>query len=671
MSLSLWLRIFASGVAALGVYPLANALTGGAAVPWWRGAVVEWLVAGGLAIGASVVIARLLGERLDRWAQRVMGLLLRPAPASFALMLAIGVALLAAIVARVAFAGQPFTSDEMAQQWHARILLSGNLSALTEAHPEFFNTAPVFDRGPRWFSQYPIGGPALVALGMLLGAAWVVNAILTGVSAAAFYLFLRRAVNESFARLAALLFAVSPMVLIMGGSQMNHVPALAFTLVALAALAYWDVPLAADPPRRRYAVVIGVSVGLIATVRPLDALLVAAVVGAFQFWRARHRPSLLWRTLAIQTLAGLIPVAALLWANEATTGAPLRFAYDALNGAAHGLGFHVDPTGEVHTPRRGLVLVSGYLLRLARYLFEWPLPGTLFVVVGAAALRHPTRWDALLALLASAVLLAHGAYWFDGFFAGPRFLFTAVPAFVYFAARAPWDLGASGTPLVRRTLVVLVPLCVAATWSGLGRETAHARVQSYGEQRSKLKTDLEAQVERQSLRHALVFVNEGWRGRLLAQLRVLGVSQFRAERLVSTLDACALQTALDTVRTGTATDRVQRITRAAGALGTARLEPGLPADRAIALVPGTRPSPMCLHEFFRDTAGTMPFPMFLARQRVNRDGRVGGAVVFARDLGARNELLRERFGDRAWYRYQPGRSADDTAAVFVPWTAAR
>mgnify|MGYP006172523797 CR=1 FL=1 len=41
-------------------------------------------------------------------------------------------------------------------------------------------------------------------------------------------------------------------------------------------------------------------------------------------------------------------------------------------------------------------------------------------------------------------------------------------------------------------------------------------------------------------------------------------------------------------------------------------------------------------------------------------------VVFARDLGPRNGLLRARFGDRAWYRYRPAGSATDTANAFLP-----
>jgi hypothetical protein len=41
---------------------------------------------------------------------------------------------------------------------------------------------------------------------------------------------------------------------------------------------------------------------------------------------------------------------------------------------------------------------------------------------------------------------------------------------------------------------------------------------------------------------------------------------------------------------------------------------------------------------------------FFAANEIDADGRVGGDVVYALDLGEHNEVLRSRFGDRAWYR---------------------
>jgi hypothetical protein len=665
------LRVLAGLFAALGVFPLANAISNGPAVQWWNVAVREWVVRGPIAVLVALLLASMLGYRVDDAFDRAKGLLLRIPSRTFGSAIAVAAFATAAFLALYCFAGAPFTSDEMAQQWHARILLGGHVAATAEPLREFFNTAPVYDRDGRWFSQYPIGGPALIAAGLWLRGAWLVNPILLAVATWHLYRFLALAFGELCARVTTLLFVASPMVLIMAASQMNHVATLAFVSIALAALARWD---ATDDAReqRRYALIVGLALGAAALVRPLDAALVGLVVGSFQLWRAWGAPAR-WRSVGIQVLAGAIPIGLLLWTNARTTGSPLLFGYEALNGPEHGLGFHVDPNGVAHTPRRGLAYASGYMMRLSRYTFEWPIPGTLVVVAGMLSIRRPTRWDALLAALAAIFLVGYGAYWFDGFFSGPRFLFTAVPAFIYFTARAPGSIaGMLRRPLLRRAMLLLVPLCELATWTVGGVSSSRDRIASYRDQRTKLKTDVEAQIARAGLHDALVFVNEPWRGRLLARLRVLGLSQFRAERALNTVDACALQSALDaedTLMARSDGERAGRVLSRARAFGAARLESGLQADQTIALVPGSRPTPTCLGEFQRDTIGTIPYPIFLMRQRVGSDGRIGGEVVFARDLGPRDTLLRERFGTRSWYRYRPPASLDDTAAVFIPYRA--
>jgi hypothetical protein len=645
-------------------------MTNGAAIPWWPLAVREWLLRGAIVLVLAAALTALLGGRIDAAYDRARRELLSIPPRTFAISVSLLALCAAAFYARFCFAGQPFTTDEMAQQWHARILLSGHLAAISEPMREFFNTAPVFDRDGRWFSQYPVGGPAFIAIGMLLKVVWLVNPVLLAFATWHLYRFLSLAFDELTARATTLLFVISPMVLIMAASEMNHVPTLAFTVLALAALARWD--RAADArTQRRQAAVIGAAVGIAALVRPLDAFLVALVIGGFQLFRARQVRDR-WPSLLVQVATGSLPIAFLMWSNVHTTGSPLLFGYDALNGAAHGLGFHVDPNGQMHTPERGLVMASGYLMRLSRYLFEWPVPGMLLVVVGLVGIERPSRWDVLLAALAAAFIVAYGAYWFDGFFSGPRFLFTAVPAFVYFAWRALAIVtGAVPRPIIHRIVLALVPLGILTAWVGPnGVSSARGRVAMYREQRTKLKTDIEAQVERAGLRNAVVFINEGWRGRLQARLRVLGVSQFQADRTLNTVDACALQTALDmedTLLAQSDSARADRVVQRARAYGAARLQEGQQADQTIALVPGAPPTPKCLWEFQRDNTGTLAYSLFLGHQRVGRDGRIGGDVIFVRDLGERNEMLRRRFANRTWYRYRLARSLEDTSIAFVPY----
>jgi len=563
-------------LALLGLLPVANLVSGTAYIPWWSDAVREWLVAGA---GIAIVAwggARLLGERLDRWAAQAGAVV----PRRFQALLAAGVFALTAAFALYCFARAPFAQDEMAQRFHANILLSGRLFARGESHPEFFSFTGVLDRDGRWYSAYPIGGPAFLALGMALNATWLVNPILTALTVCGLYRFAAAAFGEGAARASALLFALSPFVLIMGGSEMNHVGTLALATLALVALTSW----ASAPDGKaaaRAAALIGFAVGGMATIRPLDAVAVGAVVGLFQLAvlvRDRGRaPSLL-----VQLAVGALPVACLLYANARTTGQPLLFGYEALYGPGHRVGFHVDPYGVPHTPMHGLIITSASLMRLNRFLFEWPVPGLLPIVAALVALRRPTRWDVLLCGLIGAILFAYALYWADSFFAGPRYLYSAVPAFLIFAARAPALVAArSPAGTLRGAVLLLVPLCVLYAWLvPTGVSSVQMRAYYYHAGRTKLKTDIASQLEAARLRDALVFVHEGWRARLVARLRALGLTPGDADRMLNASDACQVQTALDAEESRVPTD-------VAGAL-----PPGdrrrLARHHALCAVPGVR-----------------------------------------------------------------------------------
>ena len=659
----------AAGVlAVLGLLPVANLVSGTAYVPWWSAAVREWLVAGAVVAVVAWGGARLLGERLDRWAAHAAAIVLRPSPRAFQALVAGGVFALTAAFAVYCFARAPFAQDEMAQRFHADILLSGRLFARGESHPEFFSFTGVLDRDGRWYSAYPIGGPGLLALGMALHVTWLVNPILTALTACALYRFAAVAFGEGSARASALLFALSPFVLIMGASEMNHVGTLALATLALAALASWasapDGTAAA-----RAAALIGLAVGGMATIRPLDAMAVGAVVGVFQLAvlvRDRGRaPSLL-----LQLAVGALPLACLLYANARTTGQPLLFGYEALYGPGHRVGFHVDPYGVPHTPTHGLIITSASLMRLNRFLFEWPLPGLVPILAGLVALRRPTRWDVVLCGLIGAILFAYALYWADSFFAGPRYLYTAVPAFLVFTARAP-GLVASPLPqgTLRRAVLLVVPLCLLYAWVvPTGVSSVQMRAYYYHAGRTKLKTDITSQLEAAHLRDALVFVHEGWRARLVARLRALGLTPGDADRMLDASDACQVQTALDAEETRAPADvagRRARLFAAARPAAPVRPVPGLQADQAILLADGAVLTPACRQEIAADSLGFTPYAPFLALATWEPDGSLGGPVVFARDFGSRNERLRARFPGRVWFRYRARSSLDDTTAAFV------
>ena len=626
-----------------------------------------WGTYGALLIVVVSAAATRWGAALDRLARRTADAIMRPSDAAFVLVVGSITTALGAAIALYCYAGRGFTGDEMAMTWHARMLVAGRVAIPSPAHPEFFTTVSVLQYEGRWFSQYPIGGPALLALGLAANAIWLVNPVLLGLAAWQFHRFARQAFGQATARAAALLFMLSPFVLVLGATQMNHTAAMTLVLVALAQLAAWDA--ATTGTRVIHAAGLGLAVAAVALVRPLDAALLALPVGLFQLARLRRRPERR-ASLVLQVVAGALPVALLLWANMRTTGAPLLFAYDAAHGPAHGLGFHVDPNGEAHTIWRGLVYASGYLMRFDRFLMEWPLPALLLVCVVLAVLRQGTRWDTLLLALFGCFLVGYGAYWHNGFFDGPRFLLPVAPVLLLYLARVPEAATRIAHDARRRTARLIVPACVLCAWLvPLPFSSVPGRLMAQREQRTKLKTDVAAQASSAGLTNALVFVREPWRGRLLARLRGLGVPQFDAEQVVNSTDACALQTALDeadAARWPDARTRRDAVVGRARSAGTALMRADVAAESRIARASSGPDTAQCRAEEAADGFGTMPYAMFLREQKVARDGRLTGAVVWARDLGGRNTLLREEFGDRRWYLYRPGRSLDD-AAEFVPF----
>jgi hypothetical protein len=404
-----------------------------------------------------------------------------------------------------------------------------------------------------------------------------------------------------------------------------------------------------------------------AAIRPYDAALVGVVVGVFQLTNART--SLHRRSLVVQIAAGAIPLAVLLLANARTTGNPFLFAYDALNGPEHRPGFHVTPRGFLLTPTIGFIQTSGKLLRLSTALFEWPVPALVLVGAGMLAVaRRPSRWHVLLFSLMMATIAGYFAYWSESYFArGPRFLIVSVPAFVWFAAHAVITLPRNAT---WRWVRLVVPLCTVVAWrpmlSSQAQSGVRYRANDLHLSGGANRLDVESLVESSRIDNALVFVNETWRARLLTRLRLIGLRPGRADLVVNAWDACAIQASLDDIeaRPSMVENPVDRLGRQVMAAGPARPYPGALVSFAEKAEHGQG----CLRELQRDGLGTVPFAMFLSRERFDPDGRLSGPVVFAIDYGdERNERLRARFGDRTWYRLRRTVNAADTTYVIAPY----
>ena len=213
------------------------------------------------------------------------------------------------------------------------------------------------------------------------------------------------------ARIAALLVAVAPFMILLGGGSMSHISAGAFGIVALYAA------LRARDGGAWWGVASGAGIGLMVSDRPLVGLVMGSVftLGLWlphAFGEAARGPSWFVRR-AGATILGGAPFAVMLgWFNQRLFGSPFTLGYLAAFGDRHRLGFHMDPWGYPYDLREALAFTSSDVLSLGVQLLETPFPIT--ALIGLYLLMAPRLQKGAGVLLAWACLpvIANGYYWF-------------------------------------------------------------------------------------------------------------------------------------------------------------------------------------------------------------------------------------------------------------------
>lgn len=564
--------------------------------------------------------------------------------------------LLYAAIAQVTFGRKPLLMDEVVQVIQARDLANGRLSHDFPAGPEHFLVLNEVWDGVRAYGQYPVGGPAMLVPGVLSGATWLVGPVLGGLCVLLFWLLIGHTdplASVKWRRAATTLFAVTPFAAFQFGSHMSHTATLFWLLLAMVALARATT----DEWSPWWGALVGLAFGAAATIRPLDALVFAMPAGLWLLSRLRRNARA--RKVALLAVAGVLPpLLLLLLANAATTGHPLRFGYDVLWGAAHGLGFHASPWGPVHTPLAGLELISLYLGRLNVHLFETPFPALVLPALGlwlTGRLRSLDRY-----LLTSALLLLAGywAYWHDGFFLGPRFLFPLLPVLVLFGARA--------IPALRDRIGRRTP-----AWDGLRAAAATAAVlavinviairePSYRNGWQSMRVASAGAAEQARVQDAVVLVQESWGAQVIARLWALGVSPADTERLYAEMDLCTMERAVTE-----AESRGLRGDSAVAWLDPLRSDTALlesrpqSIDRTQQWLPGLEYGPECMAAVARDARGFLTY----APWRLVRDSN-----VYARWIPGREQDVAAAFPGRVVYLLSRAGPAPDAPLV---WTRVR
>ena len=120
------------------------------------------------------------------------------------------------------FEGMAHLEDEMAYVWQAQVIAKGQLTVSSPPSPKSFLFPFVVDYHGQRFGKYPLGWPAVLALGERLGNRGLVNPLLAGFGVWLTYLLAKKLFGETVAILAAGLTLTSPFFLMNSASLLSH-----------------------------------------------------------------------------------------------------------------------------------------------------------------------------------------------------------------------------------------------------------------------------------------------------------------------------------------------------------------------------------------------------------------------------------------------------------------
>ena len=300
------------------------------------------------------------------------------------------------LVGHVLLQQTPITDDEWAYLHHARVLASGAWTIQSPVDPAFYDNVFLINNG-QWYSQYPVGNPMFLALGVLLTDPWLAPALACGAIVGLLAGISRELFGDQARSVTAVLAASSPFLLALSGTLLAHTPCLLWL-----SLFFWS-GLAAT--RREgspgWAVLSAVAFGLAVLTRPVSAVLVGLPLFLI-LWRRSGNCEGRWLKRLLFGLTGLLAVAFQLWVNDRCNGHPLRSAYFVYwlepGEWRNPFGFGEFLWRIEHTPRTALDNLWHNALRLDAWLLGWPLS----LALPLSAVVSPKRFDAAV-LLAAAI----------------------------------------------------------------------------------------------------------------------------------------------------------------------------------------------------------------------------------------------------------------------------
>lgn len=340
----------------------------------------------------------------------------------------------------------PHIEDEYAYTWQAAVIASGHLTLPSPPDPKNFLIPFVVDYQGQRFGKYPIGWPALLAVGVWLGQRSWVNPLLAGLGIWFIYRLGKRVFNASIGLLAALLTLTSPFFLMNSGSLLSHPLGLVLSAAfVLGWLETFSAPQVQRPSLSLTAAAL--ALGMLAITRPYTALALALpfVLHGLYLLRRSDRAVRL-RLLAFVCIALAVTLLHPLWQFVAT-GDPwmntylLWWPYDKV-----GFGPGIGATASGHTLQKAFYTAWRDLFVGGFDIFGWLGLSYCLVPLGLwAGRRRLQTW--LTGSLFGMLVLAYLAYWVGGFLFGPRYYYEGLLSLsILSAAGFAWLAGFPLTP---------------------------------------------------------------------------------------------------------------------------------------------------------------------------------------------------------------------------------
>lgn len=327
------------------------------------------------------------------------------------------------LVAGGVFEFMPHLEDEVAYVWQANLAATGRITIASPEYPKSFLVPFVVDYNGLRFGKYPLGWPAVLGVGVLLGVRSWVNPLLAGLGVWLTYRLGKKIFTPGIGLLAGALTVVSPFFLVNSGSLLSHplglVLSAAFTLVWLDGFGDRQ-----RGPRLVPTLTAAGLMGCLVLTRPLTAVAVAFPFAIHGLVLLVRGPKSVRRHLILfGVIAALLASLHFLW-QYLVTGDPtlnpytLWWPYDKI-------GFGPDVGRNGHTINQAWLNTRYSLNAGWKDLFGWGGYSWVFLPFGAwAILKNGRGW--LAASIFPSTVLFYMTYWIGSSLFGPRYYYEGL-----------------------------------------------------------------------------------------------------------------------------------------------------------------------------------------------------------------------------------------------------